>query len=99
MNSLAKTGSSLQMNMYVDNIAVIFKNKSMTHLEIDGFLYLTTLFLNLNIKDLYEKQIKTICIIIKIRYWAFGHYERIWASFWLFLITISDDYRISTFLL
>lgn len=56
------------MNMYVDNIAVVFKNKSMTNLEIDGFLHLTTLFLNLNIKDLYEKQIKTACIIIKIRY-------------------------------
>lgn len=66
MNSLAKTGSSLQMNMYVDNIALIFKNKSMKDFEINGFLYLTTLFLNLNIEDLYEKQIKTVCVIIQI---------------------------------
>lgn len=65
-NSLAKTGSSLQMNIYVEIIALIFKNKSMKNLEIDGLLHFTTLYLNLNIKDLYDKQIKTACIIIKI---------------------------------
>lgn len=64
MNSLAKTGPSLYMTMYLDNIALIFKNKSMKNLKIDGFLHLTTLYLSLNIKDLYEKQIKTACVII-----------------------------------
>lgn len=64
MNSLAKTCSSLQMNMYVDNIALIFKNKSMKNLEIDGLLHLKTFYLSLNIMDLYEKQIKTACVQI-----------------------------------
>lgn len=65
-NSLAKTSSSLQMNMYVDHIALIFKYKSMKNFEINGFLHLTSLYLNLNIKDLYEKQIKTAGVMIKI---------------------------------
>lgn len=38
----------------------------MKNLQIDGFLHLATLYLNLNIEDLHEKQIKTVCVIIQI---------------------------------
>lgn len=44
LNSITKTCPSLQVTMYTDDIALIFKIKSNDSLEIYSFLNLTTLY-------------------------------------------------------
>lgn len=52
-NSLTKTCPSLQVTMYTDDNALIFKNKSKDSLEIYSFLNLTTLYQYLNVITTY----------------------------------------------
>lgn len=40
-NSMTKSSNGIQLTMYVDEIAVLFKNKSVSNMETDRFVQLT----------------------------------------------------------
>lgn len=40
-NSITKSSNGIQLTMYADEIAVLFKNKSVSNMEINRFVQLT----------------------------------------------------------